>query len=75
MPIYEYICENCHQKFDSLRSYKEADLPIACSYCQSTKTHRVLSLFSAQSGDKMITGNGNSGCSSCSGGNCASCGF
>jgi|YelNatPaOPRAMG01_1025707.scaffolds.fasta_scaffold16052_4 putative FmdB family regulatory protein len=75
MPIYEYLCENCHKKFDSLRNFKEADLPIACSYCQSTNTKRVLSVFSAQSGGKMITGGGNSGCSSCNGGNCASCGL
>jgi len=74
MPIYEYVCEDCHNKFDSLRSFKDADAHIVCHYCQSVNTKRVLSVFFAQSGGKPITSRGASGCSSSGGGNCASCG-
>ncbi|MGB9672583.1 MAG: FmdB family zinc ribbon protein [Anaerolineales bacterium] len=74
MPIYEYICENCHQKFDSLRPIRDADAPISCKHCQSTQTHRVLSVFFAQSNGKTIAGGDMGGCSTCRGGNCASCG-
>lgn len=73
MPIYEYICENCHQKFETLRSIKDADAPIACHYCQSQETHRVVSVFFAQSGGKVLAGSGG-GCGSCAGGSCSTCG-
>jgi putative FmdB family regulatory protein len=73
MPIYEYVCENCHQKFESLRSIKEADSPIQCLYCQSSDTHRVVSVFFAQSGGKVIASAGSS-CGSCAGGSCSTCG-
>lgn len=73
MPIYEYLCENCHQKFESLRSIKEADSPIQCHYCQSSDTHRVVSVFFAQSGGKVIA-SASSGCGSCAGGSCSTCG-
>ncbi len=73
MPIYEYICENCNRKFESLRSIKDADAPIPCHYCQSQQTHRIVSVFFAQSGGKVIAGT-SSGCGSCAGGSCSTCG-
>ncbi|PWH17227.1 MAG: hypothetical protein DDG59_08290 [Anaerolineae bacterium] len=73
MPIYEYVCDTCHQKFESLRSIKEADSPIPCQYCHSTETHRIVSVFFAQSGGKVIASSGG-GCGSCAGGSCSTCG-
>jgi putative FmdB family regulatory protein len=73
MPIYEYECQSCHQKFDSLRPIKEADNPIECRYCHSLDTKRILSVFFAQSSGKAVAGY-NSGCGSCAGGHCSSCG-
>ncbi|MDD2694651.1 MAG: zinc ribbon domain-containing protein [Anaerolineales bacterium] len=74
MPIYEYICMDCKQKFDALRSMKDADAPIRCNHCQGEHTSRVLSVFFAQSDGKALAGASNGGCASCSGGSCASCG-
>jgi putative FmdB family regulatory protein len=75
MPLYEYICKDCGNHFDALRSMKDADASISCIHCHSNRTVRQLSVFYASSGGKTIAGtNSGSGCGSCSGGSCASCG-
>jgi len=73
MPIYEYICQDCGCRFDALRLMKEADSPINCKKCNSSKTKRALSVFFAQSGGRIVAGNQDSGCANCSSGSCASC--
>jgi putative FmdB family regulatory protein len=73
MPIYEYMCLDCGTKFEILRSMKDADNPVLCEECEGEHTSRQLSVFFAQSGGRVVTATG-SGCSSCSGGSCASCG-
>ncbi len=76
MPIYEYICEDCHQKFESMRPFSQADAPISCTNCKSTHTHRTVSKCFAKS-DSTGTNysvNVGGGCSGCSGGNCGHCG-
>jgi putative FmdB family regulatory protein len=74
MPIYEYVCEECHEEFDLLRPMKEADAPAACRSCGGQRTKRKLSLFNAQSGGKAVSGTNTPSCSGCAGGSCASCG-
>lgn len=73
MPIYEYKCQDCGSKFEALRIIKDADTPIQCDKCQSTKTHRIASSFSTKFAGKPVS-SGNNGCGDCSGGSCASCG-
>lgn len=73
MPIYEYVCKDCGMRFEILRSIKEADSPVLCKICQSSKTHRAMSVFYAQSGSHVIAGGSNSGCAGCSSGSCSSC--
>jgi putative FmdB family regulatory protein len=74
MPIYEYICLDCKKEYEILRSFNEADQPIACDECGSEEVKRKLSVFYAQSGGSSISGAG-TGCSSCAGGNCGTCGI
>ncbi len=75
MPIYEYRCIDCGKRFDALRSMSKADDPITCTNCESGNTKRQVSAAFAHSGGRVIAGGGNgSGCGSCSGGSCASCG-
>ena len=62
MPVYEYLCADCHTKFDALRSMKDADAPIACEHCESEHTARTLSLVIALSGGKAIDGMSGGGC-------------
>jgi len=73
MPIYEYLCQECGTRFETIRSMREADLPIDCQDCGSAHTERLISVFNAQSGGRVVAG-GSSGCAGCSGGACSSCG-
>lgn len=72
MPIYGYYCRDCGTRFETMRAMREADDPIECKHCESENTLRLLSMFNAQSGGRVIAGGG--GCGGCSGGTCASCG-
>jgi len=73
MPIYEYTCQECGLRFDALRSMKDADSPIPCKACRSEQTRRAISVFFASSEGRPVAA-ASSGCGSCQGGSCASCG-
>ena len=74
MPIYEYICKDCSQKFEAVRSFSEADEPIACSQCGGTNTKRMVSrCWSIGDGGDTFSAVSSGGCSGCAGGNCAHC--
>lgn len=73
MPLYEYICAECHTRFDALRPMSQADAPIACVSCGSLNTTRAISLFSAVSGGRVVAGSSSS-CGSCTSSSCAGCG-
>ncbi|HBY98695.1 MAG: zinc ribbon domain-containing protein [Ardenticatenaceae bacterium] len=47
MPLYEYVCLDCLQTFDTLRKIGQADEPIRCLACGSENTTRKLSLIAA----------------------------
>lgn len=38
MPIYEYACLDCGERFETMRSMKDADAPISCRLCESLRT-------------------------------------
>ncbi|NLG99120.1 MAG: zinc ribbon domain-containing protein [Chloroflexi bacterium] len=72
MPLYEYVCKDCGNHFDALRSMSDADKTIACRSCHSENTTRAMSVFFASSEGRSVASSG--GCGGCSGGSCASCG-
>ena len=72
MPIYEYACLDCGEKFEALRSMNDADTPIACVQCEGEHTSRLLAVFFAQSGGRVVA-SGNSACTTCSSNSCATC--
>lgn len=72
MPIYEYLCQDCENKFETIRGMNQADSPIECAQCHSRKTKRMLSTFNAN-GNFESTPRSTGGCGSCAGGSCASC--
>lgn len=43
MPIYEFVCQNCHRKASFL--VRDAQFSPQCSLCGSTKLSRVVSSF------------------------------
>ena len=57
MPMYEYRCENCGEKFEKLRRMSEADSGLKCPKCQSELVRRMYSAF-ATSGCGAPSGGG-----------------
>lgn len=78
MPIYEYTCQDCKQRFEARRKMTEGDNPIACPHCGATGARRAVSRFSAfaSDGGQRRAVAGASGCAGCSPspGGCAGCG-
>lgn len=73
MPIYEYVCMDCHQHFEALRPMNDADAPIPCQSCHSDHTSRQLSVFFAHSDGRTVAQSAPS-CAGCSSSSCANCG-
>ncbi len=64
MPVYEYHCEKCGEKFDLfVRSATQQKEPI-CPKCKSTEVKKAISLFGVGS----ASGNRNLNAASCSSG-------
>ena len=49
MPLYEYVCESCGQRFDKMVRFSEHDLRPVCPTCGATHTHKAISLFASRS--------------------------
>jgi putative FmdB family regulatory protein len=51
MPVYEYECESCGERFDKLvRSMRQEPPEVACPACQGTEVRRLLSAPVVHSG-------------------------
>ncbi len=79
MPLYEYHCTNCESTFEMLRPMSQSDAPAACPYCAEITGRRTISLFAAVSrdaggGSRLVASSGASGCGTCAGGHCSTCG-
>jgi putative FmdB family regulatory protein len=51
MPIYEYICMTCNERFSLLQSMHHAENDTNCPRCRSKKVKKLLSTFSCSSGN------------------------
>ena len=77
MPIYEYECCQCCEKFERL--VFRSDEPVNCPQCDSENVQRVMSVCAFKSGgDKgaassRMSTSASSSCSGCSGGSCSTC--
>ena len=78
MPIYEYRCESCTEKFEVLTRYAERDATQVCPACESTRTRVLVSSFARVGGgdslESMNFGGTESTGGGCCGGSCGSCG-
>ena len=74
MPIYEYICSDCKQKFELLKPMSQAGKDVSCPNCGG-KAGRVLSRFCSHFEEPLdfLDSGGGSACSSCSSSSCDSC--
>jgi|LSQX01.2.fsa_nt_gb putative FmdB family regulatory protein len=66
MPLYEYECEACGERFEALVSARSKDQKRNCPACGSSETGRVASTFAVGTATK--SSDACAGC--CSSGNC-----
>ena len=45
MPIYEYECHKCGEKFEQFRSLRQSDSEVECPKCGAKHPIRVFSTF------------------------------
>ncbi|OLB97571.1 MAG: zinc ribbon domain-containing protein [Chloroflexi bacterium] len=76
MPIYEYRCESCAEKFEVLTRFAERDTAQACPACESNKTRVMVSSFAfASAGESSVSDfTSETSGGGCCGGACGSCG-
>ena len=83
MPLFEYRCAKCKDVFEEL-VFGEPKEGVPCPKCGSAKTERLLSRCKFKMGgfgpgyaddtSPRVNPGGKSGCSTCTGGDCSSCG-
>jgi putative FmdB family regulatory protein len=56
MPIYEYLCRCCGNRFSLLRPMREADLIVPCPKCEAVETKRVPSVVAVRGAACAPTG-------------------
>ena len=67
MPLYEYKCSRCNNKFEELRPLSRSAEDAECSVCNAP-ARRILSVFAA------VSKNANGATTSLAGDSCSSCG-
>ncbi|MBT3232444.1 MAG: zinc ribbon domain-containing protein [Calditrichaeota bacterium] len=82
MPIYEFVCAGCSEKFEKLTSFDWRSSGIECPNCKSKELERFVSLiggFATKNSNngsetsKMSMAKSNAACSHCSGKSCSTC--
>lgn len=74
MPIYEYECPKCEDKFELLRPFSRSEEDADCPHCHEVSP-RVVSVFAAVSVSVggVPSSVGGSTCSGCSATSCGPC--
>lgn len=73
MPIYEYKCESCENRFELLTTISRADEAV-CPKCGSDRVRRLVSTFASRfSGSDGSSSSSSGGCAGCSATSCRSC--
>jgi len=62
MPIFEYACDGCNHKFETLVLNGHTD--IECPSCKGTKLRKLFSVFASVSSEQMPSFDGGS-CGRC----------
>jgi putative FmdB family regulatory protein len=61
MPIYEYYCKDCRNKFELLTTYTESEVDIECSKCHGSNVRKLFSVFARARGGGDAFGDGDFG--------------
>ena len=59
MPIYEYDCKNCGDRFDKLVRNTAVATKVTCPACSSGEVKKRLSLFSSKMAGSVTASAGN----------------
>jgi len=74
MPIYEFHCKPCNDRFEVMTSFSRIG-EAKCPKCGGQKIERLMSMFASRSTDSNGHSHAHGGsCSNCASGNCGSCG-
>lgn len=65
MPLYEYECKTCGERFEKRVSFSQTDQPQECPACHSSETKKRVSTFASLGG---TTSSGATSCGSGGGG-------
>jgi len=49
MPLYEYVCSSCGQRFEKMMRFSEVDHLPECPQCHSAETRKQISMFASAS--------------------------
>jgi putative FmdB family regulatory protein len=62
VPIYEYYCKDCRNKFELLTTYTDSEVNIECSKCHGSNVRKLFSVFArTRGGDGDDFGDGGDG--------------
>jgi putative FmdB family regulatory protein len=68
MPIYEYVCDACNERFEKIVINKQQE--ISCPKCSSKNATIQLSVFATAAAGSGSSGGFTGGGGSCCGGGC-----
>ncbi|HSB35726.1 MAG TPA: zinc ribbon domain-containing protein [Thermoanaerobaculia bacterium] len=66
MPMFEYVCRACGERFEEIRSREQEQPPPVCPACASEQVTKLFSSFASPSPGSP-SGSRGSGSSSCGG--------
>ncbi len=52
MPVYDYVCHDCHASFELTLTLKEHEIDIRCAKCGSKNIEQEATAFFAVTGKK-----------------------
>jgi putative FmdB family regulatory protein len=70
MPLYEFACASCHNRFERLMSFQTAEDGVQCPSCGTSNARRLISTFAAVSRGGSQTAVADAWTAQSSGGGC-----
>ncbi len=75
MPLFEFECSSCAEKFEALVGQGRKTSDIKCPKCGGNKLDKLFSAFGFKGSPEsnMVSSTSSSACSSCQASSCSSC--
>jgi putative FmdB family regulatory protein len=73
MPIYEYMCLDCTERFEDLIRNQADEEALECPVCRSKHFARQMSTFGVQGAVRKPMTAGTKSCAGCTSSSCAGC--